>query len=90
MLERQFKDMCLKGNGVATGNPILTISLFTIDSLRHALYFEQGKKNAIYDHCSSKEHRKISNIAKFACEMLQNSLHCEVQNCITGGKGLFI
>ena len=41
----------------------------TIDNSSYRLIFYLDKKDEIY-HYSSKEHPKISKIAKFGCEML--------------------
>jgi hypothetical protein len=40
-----------------------------MDDSRYRLIFYLDKKDEIY-HYSSKEHPKISKIAKFGCEML--------------------
>jgi hypothetical protein len=44
----------------------------SIDNSSYRLIFYLDKKDEIY-HYSSKEHPKISKIAKFGCEMLQNT-----------------
>ena len=42
------------------------------DNLHVRLTFDLGKENKISDHHSSKEHLKISKIAKFCSQMLLN------------------
>jgi hypothetical protein len=41
--------------------------------------YQLDKKYEIY-HYSSKEHLKISKIAKFGCEMLQNTENMALRN----------
>jgi hypothetical protein len=52
-----------------TGYKNLGPDSLRIDNSSYRLIFYLDKKDEIY-HCSSKEHRKISKIAKFGCEML--------------------
>jgi hypothetical protein len=40
-----------------------------MDDSSYRVYFDLGKRNKIHHH-SWKEHVKISEIAKFGCEML--------------------
>jgi hypothetical protein len=42
-----------------------------MDDSSYRLNFDQGKKNEIQHH-SQKEHLRMSKIAKFGCELLQN------------------
>ena len=44
-----------------------------MDNLHVRLNLDPGKENKIYHHHSSKEHVKISRIAKFGWQMLKNT-----------------
>jgi hypothetical protein len=48
---------------------VLILQYSTMDDSSYRLIFYLEKKDEIY-HYSSKEHPKISKIAKFGCEML--------------------
>ena len=48
---------------------IQSVETWSIDNFSYRLIFYLDKKDEIY-HYSSKEHPKISKMAKFGCEML--------------------
>jgi hypothetical protein len=52
-----------------------------MDYSSYQLIFYLDKKDEIY-HYSSKEHPKISKIAKFGCEMLQNTENMALRNSV--------
>jgi hypothetical protein len=53
-----------------TGYKNLGLDFLRIDNSSYRLIFYLDKKDEIYHCYSSKEHIKISKIAKFGCEML--------------------
>jgi hypothetical protein len=50
-----------------------------MDDSRYRLFFYLDKKDEIY-HYSSKEHPKISKIAKFGCEVASKVAHFSACN----------